>query len=343
MDPISSLQNLLSARGPCGQEDEVRDVCRGMLEPLVDELSTDPAGNLIGFTKGEGEAAPVRVMVHMDELSLLVKRVEKEGKLRVSPLGGLYPSNLGQGPVDILGDDRIIPGIISAGPMHVSKESKPDGKKAAEWKDLYVQTRLSEEELAEAGVHAGTRVVVAKERRKIFQVGDCLGGYFMDNRAAIMVALLALQGMKAAGVRPAGDVYTVCSTSEEIGGVGACYAARTLPGEIALAIDVGPVAEEYGTVLSADPIVVYKDAVSVYDRDICRDLLSAGKELGIACQTACWESYGSDGSIPKKYGQAPRAALICFPTENTHGYEMIHRDAMESSAKLLQGYLCRHG
>jgi hypothetical protein len=40
------LQELLFAYGPCGQEDAVRDVCRRELEPHVDEMWIDEAGNL---------------------------------------------------------------------------------------------------------------------------------------------------------------------------------------------------------------------------------------------------------------------------------------------------------
>jgi putative aminopeptidase FrvX len=80
------LQELLSAYGPGGQEDDVRAICRRELEPLVDELTVDPAGNLVGLLRGTGEAeAPVvRVTAHMDELSMIVKRVQPDGTLRLS-------------------------------------------------------------------------------------------------------------------------------------------------------------------------------------------------------------------------------------------------------------------
>jgi hypothetical protein len=75
------LQELLSAYGPGGQEDEVREVCRRALEPLVDELTVDAAGDLVGLLRGtgEGDAPVVRVMAHMDELAMIVTRVEPDG------------------------------------------------------------------------------------------------------------------------------------------------------------------------------------------------------------------------------------------------------------------------
>ena len=45
----SLLQELLWTYGPCGQEDAVRTVCARELQPLVDDMWTDDAGNLIGY------------------------------------------------------------------------------------------------------------------------------------------------------------------------------------------------------------------------------------------------------------------------------------------------------
>lgn len=46
------LQLLINAKGPCGEEDEVRALCKQHLQPLVDETWTDAAGNLIGKIRG---------------------------------------------------------------------------------------------------------------------------------------------------------------------------------------------------------------------------------------------------------------------------------------------------
>ena len=96
---VTLLQELVYARGPSGQEDEVRAVCERELQPLCDETWVDAAGNVIGLVKGSSADGPaIRVMAHLDELALVVKRVNEDGTLRVNPLGGIYPANYGQGP-----------------------------------------------------------------------------------------------------------------------------------------------------------------------------------------------------------------------------------------------------
>ena len=98
--------------GPCGQEDAVRAVCARKLQPVVDDMWIDDAGNLIGYIgaadrpgddaavnerrhRSKSTAAPgaaTRVMAHMDELSMLVKRIEPDCALHLTPLGVMYPA-----------------------------------------------------------------------------------------------------------------------------------------------------------------------------------------------------------------------------------------------------------
>ncbi len=172
------LQELLSAYGPCGQEDAVRDLCRRELEPLVDATWVDPAGNLVALIRG-GDAPPVRVMAHMDELSMLVKRVESDGSLHVTQLGTMYPGNFGLGPVAVLGDEEMLCGVLTLGSEHTTKESqriwetKPDqGDRAMDWTHVYVFTGRTPEELSRAGIRAGTRVCVHRSKRTLVEFGD---------------------------------------------------------------------------------------------------------------------------------------------------------------------------
>lgn len=346
------LQLLINAKGPCGEEDEVRALCKQHLQSLVDETWTDAAGNLIGKIRGTlaDQNQAVNLMVHMDELSLIVKRINEDGSLRVNPLGAIYPFNFGQGPVEIMGDKKHFSGILSFGCMHTTKETPIIHKMIPEeyrglgkspiWEDVTVITRMTVEELKKAGVHPGTRVVIGKSLRQLQFFQDCIAGHFLDNRASIAIALIALQQIKDKNKKPKKDIYFVATCSEEIGAHGASYAARILPSAITLAIDVGPVAKEYNTVLSPAPIIVYQDTVALYDKKICDQLFTLAENLGLTPQRAVFGSYGSDASLAYSRGQSAKAGLLCFPVENTHGYEITHKDSLNQCADLLEAYLC---
>lgn len=348
--PFALLQSLINAYGPCGQEDEVRTLCHELLAPFTDELWTDAAGNVIGKVNGtDPKAPPLRIMAHMDEIAMIVKRINEDGSLRVNPLGGSYPGSFGQGPVDILGHHAVIPGILSFGSMHTTKESAETHKimpkefsgegSAPFWDNVHVTTRLSSQALAESGIYPGTRVVIARTRRQLHELKDCIAGYFLDNRAAMAIAIETLRELRHSKKKLKNDLFAVFSVSEEIGGHGACYAARTLPGDITIAIDVGPVAKEYQTLLSPDPIIVYQDGMATYDKTTCDHLFNLGKKLKFTPQRAVFSTYGSDASIARSIGQSAKATLLCLPVENTHGYEITHKESLERCQQLLLAYL----
>jgi putative aminopeptidase FrvX len=361
----SLLQELLWTYGPCGQEEPVRAVCARELQPCVDDVWTDDAGNLIGYIRGTsgsgndatdqrghrwkpptGPSAGTRVLAHMDELSMLVKRITPEGTLQLTQLGVMYPGNFGLGPVAVLGDHDILTAVLTLGSEHTTKESqriwetKPDqGDRALDWQHVYVFTGRTCDELAEAGVGPGTRVCVHRSKRNLVDVGDYVGSYFLDDRAAIAALLDVARQLHDAGQRPSDDVYLVFTTNEEIGGVGGSYASATLPGTLTLALEVGPTEREYATSVAGGPIVGYSDALCVYDKDVADRLMKIAAGRGLEPQAAVLGAFESDASHAKASGLAPRAGLLCLPTLSTHGFEVIARNAIGDMAAVLVDFL----
>lgn len=345
------LQELLWTYGPCGQEDAVREVCRRELEPVVDDSWTDQAGNLVGLIRGgtgTPDAESTRVMAHLDELSMLVKRVEPDGSLHVTQLGTMYPGNFGLGPVAILGRQETLIGVLAVGSEHTTRESeriwqtKPDqGDQALDWTHVYVFTGRTPDELAAAGVRPGTRVCVERGKRTLVEFGDYLGSYFMDDRAPVAALLQAARLLHDGEARPAHDVYLVFTTNEEVGGIGGSYAARSLPGDVTLALEVGPTEREYATTCAGGPMVAYSDAECVYDKDIADRLMDIAEKLGLSPQPAVLGAFESDASHAKANGLSPRAGLLCLPTLSTHGYEVITRRAIPEMVDVLQEFMLR--
>lgn len=364
----SLLQELLWAYGPCGQEAEVRAVCARELRPVVDDMWTDDAGNLVGYIAAHPPDGDVgrehrhrvssaaepgvatRVLAHMDELSMLVKRVEPDGTLHLTQLGTMYPGNFGLGPVAVLGEHETLTAVLTLGSEHTTQESpriwqtKPDrGDHALDWHHVYVFTGLSPDELAVAGVRPGTRVCVDRSKRTLVEFGGYMGCYFLDDRAAVTALLRAARRLRERDQRPADDVYLVFTTNEEIGGVGGTYASASLPGTLTLALEVGPTEREYGTSVAGGPIVGYSDALCVYDKDVADRLMGIATELGLTPQPAALGAFESDASHSKATGQTPRAGLLCVPTLSTHGFEVIPRSAVDDMASVIVEFVLQPG
>jgi putative aminopeptidase FrvX len=289
-------------------------------------------------------------MAHMDELSMLVKRVNQDGTLTLTPLGTMYPGNFGLGPVALLGDEGELCAVLTLGSEHTTKESqriwetKPDqGDKALDWSHVYLFTGRTPDELAKFGVKPGTRVCVDHTKRTLIEFGDYFGGYFMDDRAPVTVLLETAATLRRTDRRPPVDVYLVFTTNEETGGIGGSYASRSLPGELTLALEVGPTEAEYGTSVTAGPIVAYSDAEAVYDKVVADRLFEVATRLGTDPQAAVLGAFESDASHSKASGLAARAGLLCLPTLSTHGYEVITKHAIPVMARVLTEFLLDPG
>lgn len=337
---LEDVARLVAARGPSGQEDEVDTICQQRLEAICDEVSADGAGNLIGLVRGKSRQPGIKVMAHKDELSLYVKRIEGDGRLVVRPVGGMTYWRFGDGPVDILTDDGdAIPGVVGRGPRHTAENpGEPRNGSAPTWEAARVNTRLSKDELIDRGVHAGSRVVIGRSRRELFHFADCVGGYFLDDRACIAVMLAAGEALGEAGQPPC-DVYLICTSVEEAGGGAAAYAASKVPGDIVVALEVAPAAPEYEVPLDATPVIVIKDAHSIYTSSVCRALARAGGAAGTGYRYATFDRYGSDASCSRHVGNAAQIGCLGSPTDNTHGFEVCVPEGLANCARLLSAYL----
>ncbi len=341
------LEELLLARGPGGQEDEVRAIGRRELARHCDEVTVDRAGNVRGLiragsARGADPEAAIRVMAHLDEIAMMVRKIKPDGTLEVVALGGAEPICFGVCPVEILGDAGCLRGVLSYGSMHNSG-CTATGRDVlsgdVQWKDVHVVTRCTPAELEAQGVRPGTRVVLARHWRQPFALKDCVAAHFLDDRAPMTAVLLAAEQLGQRRAELTQDVWFVFTTQEEESNAGAMYAASRVPGDTTLAVEVGPVLEEYGTRLSADPIINVGDQKGYYTRAVVDALIAASRRAGYEPQVALLLDFASDASAVLSQGTVARAGCLAIPTENTHGFEVVLHEGIRACAATLTEYL----
>lgn len=339
---LNLIQKLVSAHSPSGHEAEVDVVLQEEFRKRCEAVSQDASGNIIAHLPGRQPGRPIGITGHKDEIGMIVKRIDPSGRLSVRNIGGAQPWVYGEGVVDVLGDHGIVSGILSFGTRHVSEESPHYTFRTAPvtWEGVWIETKLSLPQLEEQGVHIGSKAVIGRPQKQTFCLGPYLASYGLDGKVAAAILVYLLEEFQEEP--PARDTYLIATGQEEIGIQGAAFFARTHSLETLIAIEVGPVANEYQTVNDHRPILLYQDSTFLYSEGLLRDLVAAGQRLGIATQPACISNFGSDASVVYRYGCVPQAACIGYPTENTHGFEIAHIEGMENTAKLLAEYL-RHG
>jgi putative aminopeptidase FrvX len=336
---FATLAELVALHSPSGQESAVDEYLLGRLHTLGDPF-VDPAGNIVHRVAGRDASTTVAVLAHKDEIAAMVKRVDEAGRLAVQKVGGSFPWVWGEGPVEVLGDHRPVLGVLSFGSRHVSDESshKNQAEQAVRWRDVWVETKLDADQLAEAGVRPGSRVVPSAGRKSVVRLGadgEYVGSYAIDDKGSV-AGLLLLAGLLR---EPRWDVELVFTAREEIGCHGAAYYAEHTAADAVIAFEVTPVAEEYRIEAGPDPVLVAGDSTGPLHDDLGRELAEAAAAAGLPILHAVVSNFGSDASKVLGAGNVARTACLAFATENTHGFEIAHLDGIANCVTVLERWL----
>lgn len=146
-----------------------------------------------------------------------------------------------------------------------------------------------------------------------------------------------MQAVKDSGL----DVLFAATTCEEVGGEGALYLLQELRPEVCIALELGPNVPDAPVKISATPTVWVNDAYSAplsADLDLMDEV---GKSLKMELQFQALSRGGSDASCAAKYGHCARPFTLGLPMDNSHGYEIMHRDAINEMARLTEAVLKR--
>ncbi len=260
-DIAALLTKLADAHGLSGYEDDVATILKEELEPLVDEVSVDRMGNVVGIRRGEGPT--VMVAAHMDEIGLMVSHVDDEGFLRFVPMGGWSDQTiLGQRVLVHTREGKRIPAVVGSRPPHLMDAE--ERKKLVKIKDMFLDCGAADAAQAAAmGIEIGAPVTV--DRQLIPLGADLVTGKALDNRAGCAIMIVALSLLKGQKIKA--NVQAVGTVQEEVGLKGARTSAYGLSPDVAIATDVtipgdhpGVTKNDSSVALGKGPVITIIDA-----------------------------------------------------------------------------------
>lgn len=230
MDMRHALEKLCACTAPSGFENASAAVAQELLRPLVDEVSVDRMGNVIGIRRcGKPGAKLLLLDAHLDEIGLMVTGIE-DGFLRFCSIGGVDPRMLPGRELAILTQPPRF-GVVACQPPHL--QNKEAGNKSIPIKNLFVDVGLNQEQ-AEQAIPIGTPMVY---RGSCFALGeDQVCGKSMDDRACFVTLLRAAELLQGQDLDV--DVCILGSTREEVSGVGATVATWSVQPDWCIAVDV---------------------------------------------------------------------------------------------------------
>ena len=186
------LRKLSNAHGVSGSEGSVLDIVKKELKKNVDEMYSDPLGNLITVKKGND----FRIMLaaHADEIGLAVKSIDDKGFIRFVTLGGWYIPTLYNQRVILHGIKGPVPGVLGGKPPH--KMDEEEKKKMIKVEDLFIDIGASsKEEAVSLGIEIGTPATI--DRQVADLANGRLTGKAFDNRAGVAMLIRTLQEVRS--------------------------------------------------------------------------------------------------------------------------------------------------
>lgn len=334
---VELLKELCLLNGTSGDEKKVRDFICDRISGKC-EFEIDNLGNVIAFKKGKNRPKnKVLVSAHMDEVGMIVRYINDDGTLKISPVGGIDPRVVFGRRVAI-GDNNII-GVIGGQAVHnVSADNR---KKAVKFEQMNVDIGCSTKEEAEKLVQLGDSVCFESE---FFEFGENkIKGKAIDDRAGCAIMIEMIDGELEY------DTWFTFVVQEEIGLRGSTVAAYTVNPDYALVLETTTAADVPSAgadkkvcKLGNGPVISFMDRHTIYDKELYKMAFDAAKENCIPCQTKTMVAGGNDaGAIHVSRGGV-RTAAISLPCRYLHSPScVIDKEDYFNSYKLAKLLLDR--
>lgn len=294
-------------------------------------------GALVATWPGTHNDAPRALTAHTDTLGAMVKEIKKNGRLKLTKIGG-YPWNFveGEGCWVFTHDGRRVRGsiLLHAASVHVYGSHASDDKRDDDNMEVRLDARTnSAEETSALGIGVGDFVVFDP---RVEVTNGFIRSRHLDDKACVACIVAAAQSLHAAGLRPKQTTYLHISNYEEVGH----GASAGIPAEVTelVAVDMaavgdGQTSDEFHTTLCV------KDSGGPYHHGLSNRLRQLAEQYDIPYKVDIYPYYGSDGEAFWRAGGDVAVALIGPGVDASHNYERTHLEALLATTRWIMAYL----
>ena len=294
------LKRLAEAKGPSGNEQEVRDIIIKEVESYADDVFVDTLGNLIVRKRGNGKK--IMLSSHMDEIGIIATVVDDKNFVHFSNIGGVKVNALQSSKVEFL-DGTV--GVVG------EKTDKP-----SKFSDLYIDVLKGCKGESLDTLKIGDVAVMSSS----FDInGGFISSKSLDDRVGCYILIKTLKSIS----KCENDLYFVFTVQEELGLRGAKTAAAGINPNYAVAVDVTPCddtpkGDKYPLKLGEGPAIKVKDG-SIICHPIIKNLLSdAAEKENIKIQYEVLEKGGTDAGAIHTSGVGVVTGALSIPTRYVH-------------------------
>lgn len=341
---VEQAQKLLSIDSPSGYTQNaaawLMDTYKEMgYEPQL----TTKGGVLVQISEGAAETpsapskGPILVMAHTDTLGAMVSGITSNGRLKLTPLGGMNANNAEAENCRIITrSGKTYTGTFQLcnASVHVNGEYSETKRSYKDMEVLLDEMVTSAEDVKNLGIMTGD--IVCFDPRTVVTPSGFIKSRFLDDKLSTAILLGYAKYLKEENITPERRIYHHITVFEEVGH-GGC---ASIPADVTelLSVDMGCVGDGLECT-ECQVSICAKDSRGPYHYDVVSGLIEAAKKAQVDFAVDVYPYYGSDADAALGAGIDARHGLIGPGVYASHGYERSHKKGVENTFELLRSYL----
>ncbi len=330
-------ETLLSIDSPSGYTAKAAAWVKEAFEKLGFTAQITTKGGVLIDLGGENCADGLLLEAHADTLGGMVAQIKGNGRLRLTPLGGMNPNNGEAENVWVYTrNGKVIDGTcqLCNASVHVNGDYSAAKR---DWNTVEVvldEDVHSADDAKKLGIEVGD--IVCFEPRTRRTASGYLKSRFLDDKLSVGILLGFAKYLSDNGIVPCRKTWVHVTVYEEVGHGG----SASVPAGVteAISVDMGCVGDGLGCTEKMVSICA-KDSGGPYSYEVVGKLIDAAKNTKADYAVDVYPYYGSDVEATLRSGVDIRHGLIGAGVYASHGYERSHMDGVYNTLKVLAGYL----
>ncbi len=328
---------LLSIDSPSGYTGAAAQWVKSAFEALGFTATLTNKGGVLADLGGEDSENGLLLAAHADTLGAMVSGIKGNGRLKLTPLGGMNANNAETENVRIhTRDGRIIEGTaqLSNASVHVNGEYS-NAKRSFDNVEVVLDEDVStSEDVKKLGIGVGDIVCFDPRTRRTDS--GYLKSRFLDDKLSVGILLGFAKYVSDNNLPLPRRTWIHVTVYEEVGHGG----SASVPAGVteAISVDMGCVGDGLDCTERKVSICA-KDSGGPYTYELVSALIAAAKSAGADYAVDVYPYYGSDVEATLRAGADIRHGLIGPGVYASHGYERSHMDGITNTLKLLESYL----
>ncbi len=335
---VEETKKILAIDSPSGYTAEVADYVMKAYQKLGYELKLTTKGGVLVALGGKDKKNAVMLEAHIDTLGAMVAEIKSNGRLRVTPVGGMNANNAEAENCRIHTrfGKKVYEGTLQLAnaSIHVNGDYN-DKKRTFDETEIVLDEKVHSREDVEAlGIMTGD--IVCFDPRTTVTESGYIKSRFLDDKLSVGILLGYARYLKEENVTPERMIYQHITVFEEVGHGG----AASIPEGVTevISVDMGCVGD--GLACEETQVsICAKDSHGPYHYDVVTGLIAAAKREELDFAVDVYPHYGSDADVALTAGYDVRHGLIGAGVYASHGYERSHVDGVKNTFKLLCAYL----